>query len=743
MRESLEFRILGAICAIVVLGIVAAAALVLRFQSSVASALASERLEGTAQVVVSGLEQTMLDADETVTRDFVDSLKALESFEAVELFDAEGRSAFESDAPIVELEALRRLHVSREPFSVEDGDHLTFYMPLANESDCQSCHDDGDTLRGAVKITMSLEKESQKKAQFVSSVVVGTFVMIGLLLALLRSVIRSMVIGPIRNLDRHAVKMANGDLSFRAQTRTADEIGRLGSSIKASLSSLSDILRKSQEVAGRIAETSEVIERDADEVVRGTEIEGQAVAQISTSVGQLNSVIGGISESTETLAVSAEQSAASVQELAAGIASITEVACQLRAGVEEAVVSIAAMSSGTNQIASNARELVAVSESTLSAVEQIIASVNEVGTNAKMSSSLSRKVAEEASTLGATAINRATEGMQRIQVSVEKTSQAVHRFASRFESIGSIVGVIDDITGETKLLALNAAILAARAGEHGGGFSIVADQIQQLSERTETSTREISQLVQSLRQEASGTVEAMAEGLRSVEEGLGLSRDASSALEVIIAGSDQSMEMTAAIESATEDQCDAARSVTGAMERMRRMVGQIASAALEQERAAASIGQMADRTRDASQQVETTATQQAEASRQISEAAQVVSEMTQEISRAIREQRAGAEQIWSSLERIKDVPRENRDISARIKDMLQGLLQDSGLVSAELRRITLYERDGSNMDSGMPASRQSAAASTSDAGPASRPFAIPDRAEGAPGRLVGRSARRE
>ena len=103
------------------------------------------------------------------------------------------------------------------------------------------------------------------------------------------------------------------------------------------------------------------------------------------------------------------------------------------------------------------------------------------------------------------------EGMKNIKSSVEKTNDFVKKLGVRSDEIGKILNVIDDITDQTTLLALNAAILAAQAGEHGKGFSVVAEEIKDLAERTAFSTQEIGSLIQSVQEEVKGTVQAMGE----------------------------------------------------------------------------------------------------------------------------------------------------------------------------------------------------------------------------------------
>jgi methyl-accepting chemotaxis protein len=93
-----------------------------------------------------------------------------------------------------------------------------------------------------------------------------------------------------------------------------------------------------------------------------------------------------------------------------------------------------------------------------------------------------------------------------------------------------VTGVIDDVTEQTGLLALNAAIIAAQAGEHGRGFSVVADEIRSLANRTADSTREIAGIVRAFREQADASLASMAQSRILVDEGVELSGRAAEAL---------------------------------------------------------------------------------------------------------------------------------------------------------------------------------------------------------------------
>ncbi len=119
-------------------------------------------------------------------------------------------------------------------------------------------------------------------------------------------------------------------------------------------------------------------------------------------------------------------------------------------------------------------------------------------------------------------------GTQSIRNVVERSSSSVQLLDSRMTQIGNITGLISDITNQTNLLALNAAIEAARAGEHGRGFAVVADEVRSLASRTSRAADDIRQMVEGLQNETQKAVSFMEEGVKDVDNSLRLAEDASS-----------------------------------------------------------------------------------------------------------------------------------------------------------------------------------------------------------------------
>ena len=110
---------------------------------------------------------------------------------------------------------------------------------------------------------------------------------------------------------------------------------------------------------------------------------------------------------------------------------------------------------------------------------------------------------------GAGVVRETIQGMDQIRDQIQETSKRIKRLGESSQEIGSIVELINDISEQTNILALNAAVQAASAGEAGRGFAVVADEVQRLAERTSGATRRIENLVQAIQADTNEAVTSM------------------------------------------------------------------------------------------------------------------------------------------------------------------------------------------------------------------------------------------
>ncbi|MFO1251651.1 MAG: methyl-accepting chemotaxis protein [Inhella sp.] len=193
----------------------------------------------------------------------------------------------------------------------------------------------------------------------------------------------------------------------------------------------------------------------------------------------------------------------------------------------------------TQQVDQTSTELLAASTEQLheiratgDAVLQMAGRINEVSTEAQNVAQVARH-SREAAEQGLQAMQNNREGMNAIRDQIQETSKRIKRLGESSQEIGEITELISDITEQTNVLALNAAIQAASAGEAGRGFSVVAEEVQRLAERSADATRRIAALVKAIQTDTQDAVAAMERSTAGVVQGTRLSDAAGQALEEI------------------------------------------------------------------------------------------------------------------------------------------------------------------------------------------------------------------
>jgi methyl-accepting chemotaxis protein len=309
-----------------------------------------------------------------------------------------------------------------------------------------------------------------------------------------------------------------------------DEIGDVG----RALHHTDDYLIEMSEVAQKIAQgdlTSEVHPR-SDEDELGIAFEKMIdklrlmVANIASSANDLGIASFQLAESANQAGQATSQIATTIQQVAKGTNEQAESVNQTAASVEHMNRSIEQISNGSQEQS----DAVALSAKIIG---QISASVVDVSQNARSGVAESERTAKVAQD-GADKVTATVKGMHVIREKVSLSADKVQEMGRRSEQISQIVETIDDIAGQTNLLALNAAIEAARAGEQGKGFAVVADEVRKLAERSSKATKEISGIIHEIQTTVKEAVVAMDAGSKEVENGVLRAQESGEALAEIL-----------------------------------------------------------------------------------------------------------------------------------------------------------------------------------------------------------------
>jgi methyl-accepting chemotaxis protein len=537
---------------------------------------------------------------------------------------------------------------------------------------------------GTVEMVYSGESTNELMLSLITRPIIVQIIIFALVIYAVYFFFQKRVGGPIDVIRDRMERITEGDISVRIPEMGDDEIGAIATGLRFIVERLSSTALKLNVTAENVGETVNRLDRTFDDFADMIKKQTSSTDDIANSLhkaGESQREIAGI---TDELSGFSAENVAALLEVKAMADGIVKSMGTLFKATESSYSTVAQMAQTSKVMARNSHEILTSVERTSSSVTEVIASVKEVERNAKKSSALAESVREEAAKRGVVTVAEAVEGMKRIAVKVQYSMDVVRQLHKRSMDVERILSVVREVTEQTNLLSLNASILAEKAGEYGKGFSVVADEMRALSDRTASYTKEIGGIVKTIQKEIEEVVTSIEQGVLMVKEGSDRVYNVGETMSDILEEAHNSALMTRTIERATEEQVKALAHFERAMVDISSMASGM-SATMEDQITGSS--HMLDRVAEVREVAEVTkkgTDEQAAATSSISRNFESANEKLSVIRSSVSGQQRANDGILSAVEDIRQTGLRNVEKMEAVSGSLDVLLREIATLKKEM-----------------------------------------------------------
>lgn len=497
---------------------------------------------------------------------------------------------------------------------------------------------------------------------------------------------------PLHELRELSREMAEGNFDVAPKVFADDEVGQLADSFGETRSNLRRLLGRVGGSGATITDGVRVITGGTEMLLSRSQDQTSLTQRSSSALENVRGGIGSVLGAADTVSDLTQDASARALELQASAEEVARSMDVLFQSVEKTSSSTTEMNASMNEMSQRTEVLAGIGEEVLSFVSEMDSTVSELLSSSESTAQLAQQVREDASAGGA-AVNRTVEGINATHELTMSTARTIDELQRSVGQISQILNVIEEVANRTNLLSLNAAIIAAQAGEHGAGFTVVADEIRELAERTRGSTKEIGTIIKAVQSGSRQAVQKMHEGVARVTDNVGLAQNAAQSLGKIVESATRSFEMATRISRALGEQSSASRRLHEVTSRMSDHIAEINRATREQARGTQLMAQESERVRDIAAQVKNATEEQSLAGKGITLALEKIADDARAMRDLLERQLQETDRIADASRVMLDIAQKNDEIAREFNATVQNLVRSGNEFESEVTRFRFQGAD--------------------------------------------------
>ncbi len=490
---------------------------------------------------------------------------------------------------------------------------------------------------------------------FFTLCVITGFLLSAVMFLLMRATLKSQM---RQQLD--LLKPMVGDITTSGET-----VEDLNEALAASVKKVDSLVRQLLQTIDRfvphyrsLAEVSHFLSARTQEGLKAADQARLDMEAMEAKQQEVIKLVLALSDRSQDEAAWSRELSCSLEEMSGAMEHSTAKFLETTATVDE-------MAASVREVADQAEQIARSVEGTTHDLDTIGDSLARVQAGAVASAQSANGVKEDAED-GLRVVRASMDEMERIEQESRKATEAMQRLSRQTVEVAKIIEVIKELVSDTELLAFNAAIIAAKAGEEGKGFSVVAEEIRDLADRTTTSAQDIQQIVKAIGGDTQEVTTAVVATAKAIAKGKQLSESTGAALSKILESSNEAAASSDEIADLTEQQGLRARSLLTDAGRSMQAIKAIARTIQEQQIAIARTQEGVGQMKAAADQIAGGMSEQVRANQQFDRGLSERENRIGAINEAINYQMTTAEQVVQHFSRSEHRLQKNAEKAAII-----------------------------------------------------------------------------